>query len=121
MPTTKPHHLTHLNFIHRQISDPSTFATNAKANKKGLIAGGSIALLMVICALAYVVQGPMMRRRRVQRQKKEMAGYSLELQKARREGQGSSEEKVEDGSGEGVDVDVTGKGKGKEREVNEGV
>ena len=74
-------------------------AAAAHVDRKGLIIGGSIGLFMLVCAITFVVQGFLRRHLKKQRQAKEMEGYSLELQEARRQKAAERVDNREEGVG----------------------
>jgi len=81
----------------REHDQPATSAPNV--DRKCLIVGGSIGLLMLICAVTFLVQGTLRHYFKKRRQAKEMEGYSLELQEARREKAAERVNNREEGAG----------------------
>lgn len=83
MTPTEFHRLQRLDVFTRELDQPTTAA--AHVDQKALIIGGSIGLFMLVCAITFMVQGFLRRHLKKRRQAKEMEGYSLELQEARRQ------------------------------------
>jgi hypothetical protein len=108
-PTEFPH-LQRSDVFVREHDQPTAAA--AHVDRKWLIIGGSIGLFMLICAITFMVQGFIRCYLKKRRQGKEVEGYSLELQEARRE---KAAERVDNGDeGAGVKAVATGKSVGSE-------
>ncbi len=97
--------MTPIEFYYYQRSDvfarerDQPAAASAHVDRKNLIIGGSIGLFMFICAITFMVQGYLRRYLKKRRQGKEMEGYSLELQEARREKAAERVDNRDEGTG----------------------